>query len=55
MESIKPNENLDIHMDEPVNTTGDNASQFKGLNEFVIINIEDVVDDSGSGTISGSL
>ena len=54
MELIKPNENLDIHMDGPVNTTGDNASQFKGLNEFVIINIEDVVDDSGSGTISRS-
>lgn len=54
MESNKPNGYLEIPMDELVNETGDNISQLTDSAEFLAINMEDVIDESGSGTISRS-
>ena len=49
MESNAKYQTLDIRIDEPVNKTGDNTSQF---NEYVVINIEDVADESSSRSVS---
>ena len=43
-----------MHMDKPVDKSGDDASQFQGSIESVTINIEDVIDESRSRTTSRS-